>query len=99
MAELFKQDPYMTAAVVIGVGHHSTGCHWPLAQEEELLEDTEPAQLWSPSMKDDGTTVPQSQGDPKFLQRGTNFEENGDKKGTQNDVQGDQKFEFFKIVH
>ena len=55
MAEIFKQDPHMTAAVVIGVGHHSTGSHWPLAQEEELLEDTEPAQLWSPSMKDDST--------------------------------------------
>ena len=50
MAELFKQDPYMTAAVVIGVGYHSAGFHWPLAHEEELLEDTEPAQLKSPSM-------------------------------------------------
>ena len=50
MAELFKQDPYMTAAVVIGVGNHTTGFHWPLAQEEELLEDTEPAQL---SVEDD----------------------------------------------
>ena len=45
MAELFKQDPNMTAGVVIGVGHHSTSFHWPLLHEEELLEDTEPAQL------------------------------------------------------
>ena len=45
MAELFKQEPYMTAAVVIGVGHHSTGSHWSMAHEEELLDDTEPAQL------------------------------------------------------
>ena len=55
MAELFKQGPYMTAAVVIGVGYYSTGFHWPLVQEDELLEDTEPAQFWSPSMKDDST--------------------------------------------
>ena len=45
MAELFKQEPYMTAAVVIGVGHYSTGFHWSMAHGEELLDDTEPAQL------------------------------------------------------
>ena len=55
MAELFKQEPYMTAAVVIGVGHHSTGFHWSMAHAEELLADTEPAQLKAHRLK---TTVP-----------------------------------------
>ena len=37
------------------------------------------------------TTVPQSQGDPKILKRGHNFEQKGDP----NDVKGDPKFEIF----
>ena len=47
------------------------------------------------------TTVPQSQGDPKILKRGHNFEQKGDP----NDVKGDPKFErvnmlkMFKWIH
>ena len=42
-----------------------------------------------------GCTVPQSQGDPKIVKRGPNFEQKGDLF----DVKGDPKFEFFRIVH
>lgn len=40
-------------------------------------------------------TVPQSKGDPKILKRGPNLEQKGDP----NDVKGDPKFVFFRIVH
>ena len=57
MAELFKQEPYMTAGAVIGASQHSTGFHWPLAQAERVLDDTEPAQLINGRRQIQSTTL------------------------------------------
>ena len=62
---------------------------------EDSGEDYYPSTFW-PWMK---FTVPQSQGDPKIVKRGPNFEQKGDQKGTFIDVKGDPKFECFRIVH
>ena len=47
----------------------------------------------------DNATDTQSQGDPKIVKRGPNFEQKGDQKGTFFDVKGDPKFNSFRIVH
>ena len=38
MAELFKQDPYMTTGAVIGVIFRSKGHYWSTAQEAAIGE-------------------------------------------------------------
>ena len=55
------------------------------------------AQIWIRYRKcRDKATDTQSQGDPKIVKRGPNFERKGDQKGTFFDVKGDPKFDFFQ---
>ena len=70
---------------------------------EDSGEDYYPSTFW-PWMK---FTVPQSQGDPKIVKRGPNFEQKGDQKGTFLTLKGTQnsifselfsKSEYVKIV-
>ena len=66
------------------------------------------AQIWIRYRKcRDKATDTQSQGDPKIVKRGPNFEQKGDQKGTFFDVKGDpssifselfRKSEYVKIV-